>query len=185
MIDLSRVDDGRDEQPWEWVPTRGSLDLVVADDSGADAELTLSALQRAYPGLHARWVGDGRALLHSLQKTHGALPKIVITDLHMPGMCGTALVEKLRNNPALHAIPIIAMSADATPQELLDLKRLGVETFVEKSVDYAVFAKKLASQVAAFLEPAFIARSTCIESSNCEVVPPRCGSDLQCVLSAL
>ncbi|MBI1799779.1 MAG: response regulator [Candidatus Eisenbacteria bacterium] len=49
---------------------------------------------------------------------------LVIADLHLPGISGTALARKLRRGP--NAQPVIIVTADGTPDAHREMDRAGV-----------------------------------------------------------
>jgi CheY-like chemotaxis protein len=51
--------------------------------------------------------GDGAQALELVRARH---PDIIITDLSLPGLDGFELISKIRQDPALAAIPIICLS---------------------------------------------------------------------------
>jgi signal transduction histidine kinase len=57
---------------------------------------------------------DGRDALAQLRQGFGA--ELIILDLRMPGMTGWEFRVEQRSDPALAHIPVVAVSADATPQ---------------------------------------------------------------------
>jgi DNA-binding response OmpR family regulator len=64
-------------------------------------------------------------------------PDLIILDLGLPGGDGFAVIERLKQTPALAAIPIVVVSArDARANRALSL-RAGAEVFLQKPVDNA------------------------------------------------
>lgn len=58
---------------------------------------------------------------------------LVITDINMPGVNGLEVVEYIKNDCAL--IPIILMSSDYLPVNADDVRKLGVNAIISKTVD--------------------------------------------------
>lgn len=92
---------------------RTRVEVLVVDDSDEDAALTLDSLRTAAPGLSLLRLTDGRQALHFLCATDGyagrpdGLPKLVLLDLHMPGMDGIALLQSLRARPEMQELPVV------------------------------------------------------------------------------
>ncbi len=112
MIDLSQHDIG------------GHLVLVVDDDSRVRSYMR-AILQSA--GVNVLEAGDG---LEALEVFHASKSRVdlVITDIRMPRMSGTALASSLRSDAP--AIPLILVSGEGAPVDIVD-PRNGV-LFIEK-----------------------------------------------------
>ena len=67
----------------------------------------------------------------------------IITDLHMPGMDGFELVERVRAKPTGAAIPIIVVSADDAPENRDRAKLLGASAFFVKPYSPAAVRETL------------------------------------------
>jgi two-component system chemotaxis response regulator CheY len=50
-------------------------------------------------------------------------PDLIVTDLHMPGMGGVALIRGLKINPSTSKIPILAVTSTDTTEEEAKLAR--------------------------------------------------------------
>jgi CheY-like chemotaxis protein len=83
--------------------------------------------------LEVHFAAEGHAALTMLGQ---ASFNLVMTDLYMPVLDGFQLVEKMRSEPSLKAIPIVAISAGGTDAKERALK-LGVNIFLKKPVRFA------------------------------------------------
>jgi DNA-binding NtrC family response regulator len=99
--------------------------ILIVDDEAAVASLLADAIQ--LQGHTATVVHHGRDALALLDRTpHDA----VFLDVLMPEMSG---VEVLRAIRAAHpALPVIVITGHAKPEELDELRRLGVSEVIEK-----------------------------------------------------
>lgn len=59
-------------------------------------------------------------------------PDLVITDLLMPVMDGFELIERIKSNPELKSIPVITLSAKASPEDRAHAQAAGADRFVQK-----------------------------------------------------
>ncbi|MGH9713455.1 MAG: response regulator [Candidatus Acidiferrales bacterium] len=59
---------------------------------------------------------------------------VIITDLNMPLVDGFGLVEAIRENPVLAAIPILMISSSAQPSQRARSEELGIAAFLTKPV---------------------------------------------------
>lgn len=104
--------------------------IMVVDD---DTDLVRALRLR----LHAHncdviTAGDGYSVIATAQKEH---PDLIILDLGLPVGDGFVVLERLRNNDALSAIPVIVLTArDRQNNEDRALKA-GAAAFFQKPVD--------------------------------------------------
>jgi CheY-like chemotaxis protein len=85
--------------------------LVVDDDD--DVRVLISDLLHAggYAVMEARDGADALAKLHGAAR----LPVAILTDLSMPGVDGWQLIDHVRKDPRLLAIPIVVISSSTSP----------------------------------------------------------------------
>ncbi len=76
-------------------------------------------------------------------------PDLVLLDLHLPDLPGWDVLAALQADDATRDIPVVAVSADATPRQAERLLKLGARAYLTKPLDVDRFLKML-SQV---LEP--------------------------------
>jgi CheY-like chemotaxis protein len=60
---------------------------------------------------------------------------LLITDMMMPGMDGTALIRAIRAEPRLAELPVVIMSAFIGVTEIAGLLDIGATWFMPKPVD--------------------------------------------------
>jgi CheY-like chemotaxis protein len=66
-------------------------------------------------------------------------PDLILLDLHLPDMKGEEVLTRLRADPATRDIPVVVMSADATPGIVDRLIAMGASAFVTKPIAIADF----------------------------------------------
>ena len=82
--------------------------------------------------LEVHFAADGHG---ALQQLHEKRFNLILTDLYMPVMDGFALVERMRHEEALRAIPVIAISAGGRDAQQKALE-LGVDIYLRKPVRF-------------------------------------------------
>lgn len=84
---------------------RSATILVVEDDADIRDMLKSFLGQKGYRVVEA---ADGEAAVETAQRV---LPDLILLDLHLPKLEGTAVARQVRQVPALSTVPIIANSA--------------------------------------------------------------------------
>lgn len=84
------------------------LDVLVVDDYPSLRRLIVEVLGE--DGLVAAGVGNGVEALSLLSRA-AYRPRVVITDLEMPGIGGRELIRRMRMDRALARVPILLMTA--------------------------------------------------------------------------
>ena len=70
-------------------------------------------------------------------------PDLVIMDVNLPGISGIEAVARMRADPQLHSIPVIALSADVMPDTIRAGMKAGFVRYLRKPLDIAEFRKIL------------------------------------------
>jgi CheY-like chemotaxis protein len=83
--------------------------LLLVDDHPDLSEVVVELLQAH--GHTVEMCGDAEAAL-SVLRDHR--PDAVVVDQRLPGMTGIELVQRIRSNPKIAAVPVILCSADDT-----------------------------------------------------------------------
>ena len=89
---------------------------------------------------------DGQAAIELTQQYH---PSLILMDIQMPGMDGLEAIIKIRQNPQLVAIPIIALTALAMNGDRQKCLRAGANDYLTKPVKL----KQLHTTIQQFLIP--------------------------------
>jgi len=107
------------------------VDVLVIDDSDANADLTLLAIRGAAP--HARIVRfhDATKALRFVFLAEST-PKLVLLELGHPLHRGLHVIERLRSNPRLRAIPVIVLTATRDQLAAEASYALGANGFITK-----------------------------------------------------
>jgi signal transduction histidine kinase/ActR/RegA family two-component response regulator len=83
----------------------------------------------------------GVTLLSAMQGTRGIElaqdhgPQLILLDLHLPDLPGAEVLRRLRDDPRTRAIPVVILSADATPGQITRLVAQGARSYLTKPLD--------------------------------------------------
>jgi len=135
---LDEVLGGRSSRALE-APAGGFKVLLVEDNpmvvdlySYVLKKLAAEELRGKVP-MEVHFASDGHAALSSLGA--GGF-HLVLTDLYMPVMDGFALVQRMRSDPKLRHIPVVAISGGGREAEER-ARTQGVEVYLRKPVKFA------------------------------------------------
>jgi len=110
---------------------RRSRSVLYVEDNLSNLELIRRALAtRGTVTLHTATSGRQGV---GLARDHR--PDLVLLDLHLPDMSGIDVMRELRTDPRTAWIPIVVISADATPDQRARLLASGAQAFLTKPLD--------------------------------------------------
>ncbi len=112
-------------QPLELQPAH----VLLAEDSPFFQNLIKSYLEN--PPRKLTVVADGRQAWDLLQ-AHPDEYDILVTDIEMPEMDGFELVKRVRLDPQLRSLPVIAVTSLATPEHIERGLREGFDSYLVK-----------------------------------------------------
>jgi CheY-like chemotaxis protein len=76
-------------------------------------------------------------------------PDLILLDLHLPDLHGREVLEQLKRDPATAAIPVVVVSADATPAQVERLHAAGAAEYLTKPIDVEALLKAVTGSLPA------------------------------------
>ena len=70
-------------------------------------------------------------------------PDLILLDVHLPDMTGAEVLGHLRADPQTRDIPVVVLSADATPVQIARLLKAGAADYLTKPLDIRQFLRVL------------------------------------------
>jgi CheY-like chemotaxis protein len=67
---------------------------------------------------------------------HTEKPDLVLLDIMMPEISGLDILRRMRSDPALAGIPVIAVTAKSMPTDIKNGMEAGASTYLSKPVGY-------------------------------------------------
>lgn len=89
--------------------------ILIIDDDHEIVALLLEVLRN--DGHVADSAGEP---IDGMKKARAMKPELIILDYHMPGATGAHLFESLRRNQTSRETPILFMSGEASPEDILN-----------------------------------------------------------------
>ena len=104
--------------------------ILIVEDNEKNLKLVRDVLQvKGYETLEAGTAEDG------LKIARGQLPDLILMDIQLPGMSGIEALKALRAEPAIAALPVVAITASVMQQDRQEILRAGFDGFIEKPIN--------------------------------------------------
>lgn len=115
--------------------------VLYVEDNLANIEL-VEAIIELTPGIELTTTMQGHRALE-LAAEHK--PDLILLDLHLPDMNGVEVLQQLQAEVATSSIPVIVVSADASPSQRERLLAMGACDYLSKPLDVRAFRAALES----------------------------------------
>jgi two-component system response regulator len=123
-----------------------AVDILLVEDSQDDIDLALHALRHGKLANSIFVVRDGEEALDFLfcrgaysERSFDHPPKLVLLDLKMPKVDGLQVLKQVKNDPRTRTIPVVIMTSSKEERDLLEGYNAGVNSFIQKPVDFEQF----------------------------------------------
>jgi len=112
--------------------------VLIAEDNPVNRELLREVLEaRGYAVVEA---GDGQEALRQIEETQ---PDILLLDLGMPVLDGFATIRQIRQNPAMAALPVLAVTAYAMRGDREKVMEAGFDGYLSKPINFQELTQEL------------------------------------------
>ena len=106
--------------------------ILIVEDKASSRELLRTVLeQQGYEVVEAN---DGE---QALAMVRGQSLDLVLMDLQLPQRNGYDVLQEIRSNPKLEAIPVVALTANAMPGDREKVMAAGFTGYISKPVALA------------------------------------------------
>jgi CheY-like chemotaxis protein len=112
--------------------------VLIAEDNPVNRELLRELLESH--GYAVAEATNGREALSEIENTH---PDILLLDLGMPVLDGFATVRRIRENPALAALPVLAVTAYAMQGDREKVLSSGFDGYLSKPIQSRLLFQEL------------------------------------------
>ncbi len=118
------------------------LNILVAEDNAVNQQVIQGILRHA--GHSVQMTASGEKVLDILDNDADAVDMLIL-DMNMPKMSGLEVVKTVRFLETSHSLPIIMLTADATPEANTASMSAGADAFLTKPVDARALLERIAS----------------------------------------
>jgi len=115
-------------------------DIIIIDDDPMVGELSRDLLTDE--GYNVLLVQDS---LEAIPKIKAIIPKLIITDIMMPGISGMDICKSVKSDPDLKHIKIIVVSGKSYQVEQQRALQFGADFFVQKPYNVETFSQTVKS----------------------------------------
>lgn len=112
--------------------------VMVVEDNELNLKLFCDLL-RAH-GFETSPVRDGR---EAVATARSFAPDLVIMDIQLPHVSGLDLIARMKGDPALRAIPVMAVTAYAGPEDESRIRAVGADAYVTKPISLLRFVEEV------------------------------------------
>jgi PAS domain S-box-containing protein len=119
--------------------SNGPRTVLYVEDNSANLRLVERAVARR-PGISLLTAQQGRIGI-DLARQHR--PDLILLDLHLPDLSGEEVLRSLQEDPVTRRVPVVMVSADATPARVKQLLAAGARTYLTKPLDMRRFFRLL------------------------------------------
>jgi two-component system, response regulator len=124
------------------------VEVLLVEDEPLDVELTLRAFKKARFTNPIHVVHDGGEALEFIfgtgayaQRRDLPLPAVILLDLNLPTLNGLDLLRQLKADKRTEKVPVIVLTASRHDRDIAECRRLGVQTYLVKPVDFRDFSE--------------------------------------------
>ncbi len=117
--------------------------ILVIEDNPANMTLATFLLQSANHTVLAAIDAES-----GLTMARDEMPDLILMDIQLPGMDGLAATKILKEDPAMRAIPVIALTALAMKGDEERIRAAGCDGYIAKPMRYKEFLQTIADQLA-------------------------------------
>ena len=117
--------------------------VLLTEDQELNADIATDFLEMT--GLEVDWVSDGRQAVDRFSASPDGYYSLIFMDVQMPIMNGYEATKAIRSLDRAYAkeIPIIAMTANAFAEDVMNCKKAGMNEHITKPIDIDILANVL------------------------------------------
>lgn len=113
--------------------------ILLVEDNEDDERLTLRALKKNNIANEVVVARDGAEALELLVGQRYTQFGLVLLDLRLPKLHGLEVLQRLRDDPRTHALPVVILTSSKEESDLVRGYELGANSYVRKPVDFHQF----------------------------------------------
>lgn len=116
--------------------------VLLVDDNPADLLLAQEVFEEHASELQVETCRSGPEALTTLRQRED-LPDVVILDVNMPGMSGFEVLQAIKDDARLRAIPVVMLSTSSQPDDIERAYTLHASSYMVKSNSFQAFLEQV------------------------------------------
>lgn len=121
------------------MPNTEPIQILLVEDNPGDARLAVEALKDSKVRNSLYHAKDGVEAMAFLRReepyAEAPTPDLVLLDLNMPRMDGREVLARIKDDPALRAVPVVVLTTSAAERDLVKSYDLHANAYVVKPLD--------------------------------------------------
>lgn len=118
------------------------IKILLVEDNELNRDMLSRRLKRR--GFEVEIAVDGA---QGVEMAHSSMPDLILMDMSLPIMDGWEATRQIKANPALAAIPVIALTAHAMAGDQEKAKAAGCDDYDTKPVELSRLLGKIDAQL--------------------------------------
>jgi two-component system, response regulator len=122
------------------------VEILLVEDNGDDAELTLIALKKNKLVNNIMVLRDGQEALDFIfakgeyaNRINSSFPNVIFLDLNLPKVGGLDVLKILKADEKTKMIPIVVMTSSQQDKDIVESYKLGANSYITKPIDFENF----------------------------------------------
>jgi two-component system cell cycle response regulator DivK len=108
--------------------------VLVVEDDPVSLKLVRDVLQAN--GYETEEATNGE---EAVAKAAALRPELIVMDIRLPGIDGLEATRRLRSDPSTAAIPVVAVTAQAMPEDEARIMAAGCQAYLPKPLRFTEF----------------------------------------------
>lgn len=119
------------------------MEILLVEDNLVNARLTMGSIANGQVKHRLTLTRDGQEAIDFLFRVgrfaKAPRPDLILLDLRLPEIDGLDVLEKIKADETLRAIPVVIMTASEDEQDKLQCEQLKIDGYLRKPVDVHQF----------------------------------------------
>lgn len=118
------------------VTENGVGTILYVEDNMLNIELVEEIISTKRKGIQLHTHMSGAGVIEKIKEIQ---PDIVLLDLNLPEKHGKDILKEIKSDELIQEVPVIVISADAMPNQVIELKSLGAASYLTKPIEIKSF----------------------------------------------
>jgi two-component system cell cycle response regulator DivK len=111
-----------------------SHSILLVDDNEMNLKLAQDILVASGYEVRAAALGE-----QAVEMARARRPDLILLDIRLPDIDGLEVLRRLRSFPEMKDVPIVAMTAQAMPDEIESFVAAGCDGYIQKPISLKTF----------------------------------------------